>query len=209
MEDILILYAQPYDKKRPMVCFDEKSYQLLSHSRPPQAMTAGHLRQEDYEYKRQGTRNIFMFSEPKAGQRHVLITSRRTKMHFAYAMRYLVDVLYPDADCLDVVLDNLNTHHYHSLVEYFGKAEADRIISRLCFHFTPAHGSWLNMAEIAIGVMVEQCLKRRLPDDWTLQQELMAWEEVRNGQKRGINWTFTVHKARAVFARHYTANLTC
>lgn len=209
MEAILLLYAQPYDKKRPMVCFDEKSQQLLAHSRPPRPMRMGRMRREDYEYKRKGTRNIFMFSEPKAGQRHVLVTKRRTKQDFAYAMRYLVEKLYPDADCIDVVLDNLNTHHYHSLVEFFGKIEADRIMSHLCFHYTPPHGSWLNMAEIEIGVMTEQCLKRRIADDWTLGQELIAWEATRNGEKRTIQWTFTVDKAREVFARHYTADLIC
>lgn len=209
MEEILILYAQPYNDKRPMVCFDEKSYQLLAHSRSPQKMKPGKLRHDDYEYKREGTRNIFMFSEPKTGQRHVLITSRRTKMDFAYAMRYLVDELYPSVDCIDVVLDNLNTHHYHSLVEFFGKTEADRIMAHLCFHFTPPHGSWLNMAEIEIGIMSEQCLKRRIADEWTLGQELIAWEATRNSDKRVIHWTFTVDKAREVFAKHYTANLTC
>jgi len=209
MEEILLVYAQPYDAQRPMVCFDEKSYQMLGDKRCPQPMAPGRLRCEDYEYKREGTRNIFMFSEPKAGQRHVLVTRRRTKQDFAYAMRYLVDDLYPDADCIDVVLDNLNTHHYYSLVEFFGKQEADRIINRICFHYTPPHGSWLNMAEIEIGVMVEQCLKRRIPDEWTLCQELFAWEEARNHDRLTIQWTFTVDKAREVFAKHYTANLTC
>jgi len=209
MEAILILYALPYQEKRPLVCFDEKNYQLLAHSRTPQPMKVGRLRHEDYEYKREGTRNIFMFSEPKAGQRHVLVTKRRTKQDFAYAMRYLVDELYPNADCIDVVLDNLNTHHYHSLVEFFGKHEADRIMRHLCFHYTPPHGSWLNMAEIEIGVMTEQCLKRRLADEWSLGLELIAWETTRNSEKRTVHWTFTVDKAREVFAKHYTANFTC
>jgi len=192
-----------------MVCFDEKSYQLLAHKRPPEAIQLSKVRREDYEYERKGTRNLFVFSEPKAGKRHVLITKQRTKKDFAYAMRYLVDVLYPEADCIDVVMDNLNTHHYHSLVEFFGKQEADRIMKRLCFHFTPAHASWLNMAEIEIGVMVEQCLGRRLPDEWTLAQELLTWEEESNTVQRKINWSFTIEKAREVFARHYPANLTC
>jgi hypothetical protein len=209
MEAILQLYAQVYDEKRPMVCFDEKSYQLLAHTRQPCPMQSDKPRREDYEYQREGTRNLFVFSEPKVGQRHVLITNRRTKQDFAYAMRYLVDVLYPDALCIDVVLDNLNTHHYHSLVEFFGKVEADRIMSRLCFHFTPAHGSWLNMAKIEISVMMEQCLGCRLPDEWTLAQELIAWEKASNAAQRKINWTFTIEKAREVFANHYTADLTC
>ena len=209
MEAILTLYALPYDNKRPMVCFDEKSYQLLAHTRPPQPLKVERLRREDYEYKREGTRNIFMFSEPKAGQRHILITQRRTKQDFAYAMRYLVDELYPTVDSIDVVLDNLNTHHYHSLVEFFGKVEADRIMHRLCFHFTPPHGSWLNMAEIEIGIMTGQCLKRRIATEWTLARQLIVWEETRNSEKRPIQWTFTVDKARDVFAKYYTANLTC
>lgn len=203
------LYAQTYDEMRPMVCFDEKSYQMLGHTRSPRPMSANQVRREDHEYKRSGTRNLFVFSEPKAGQRHVLITKRRTKQDFAYAMRYLVDVLYPDAQQIDVVMDNLNTHHYHSLVEYFGKAEADRIMRRLCFHFTPAHASWLNMAEIEIGVMVEQCLGQRLPSEWVLAQELIAWERASNLAQRKINWTFTIEKAREVFAKHYTADLSC
>lgn len=209
MEAILQLYAQAYDEQRPLVCFDEKSYQLLGHTRSPRPLSANKPRREDYEYQRAGTRNLFVFSEPKAGQRHVLITQQRTKQDFAYAMRYLVDVLYPDAVCIDVVMDNLNTHHYHSLVEFFGKAEADRIMSRLCFHFTPPHASWLNMAEIEISVMMEQCLGRRLPDEWTLAQELIAWEHASNEAQRKINWTFTVEKARRVFAKHYTADLSC
>lgn len=209
MEAILALYAQDYDEKRPMVCFDEKSYQLLAQTRPIRPMRPGKPRREDYEYKREGTRNLFVFSEPKAGQRHVLITNRRTKQDFAYAMRYLVDVLYPDALCIDVVMDNLNTHHYHSLVEFFGKTEADRIMRRLCFHFTPPHGSWLNMAEIEISVMMEQCLGRRLSSEWDLAQELIAWEQDSNEAHRKINWTFTIDKAREVFAKHYTADLSC
>lgn len=209
MEAILQLYAQPYDETRPMVCFDEKSYQMLGHTRSPLPMNTTQVRREDHEYKRGGTHNLFIFSEPKAGQRHVLITKRRTKQDFAYAMRYLVDVLYPDAQQIDVVMDNLNTHHCHSLVEYFGKAEADRVMSRLCFHFTPAHASWLNIAEIEISVMVEQCLGQRLPSEWVLDQELIAWERVSNLAQRKINWTFTIEKARKVFAKHYSADLSC
>lgn len=209
MEAILELYAQDYDQQRPLVCFDEKSYQLLGHKRAPRPMTTHRPRREDYEYKREGTRNLFVFSEPKAGQRHVLITRQRTTQDFAYAMRYLVDALYPEAVCIDVVMDNLNTHHYHSLVEFFGRPEADRIMRRLCFHFTPSHGSWLNMAEIEISVMLEQCLGRRLPDEWTLAQELIAWEHDSNDAQRKIHWTFTIDKARDVFAKHYPATLTC
>ena len=151
MEPILELYQKPYDSKRPMVCFDEKSFQLLAHITDRLALKPGRASRQDYEYKRKGTRNLFMFVEPKAGSRHVLVTNRRTKQDFAFAMRYLVDVIYPAAECIiDVVLDNLNTPDYHSLVESFGKQEADRIMSRLEFHHTPKHASWLNMAEIEL-----------------------------------------------------------
>lgn len=209
MEHILELYQQSYNPERPLVCFDEKSVQLLAHIREILAPKPGQPRREDHEYKRNGTRNLFVFVEPKAGQRHVLITERRTKRDFALAMRYLVDVLYPDATMIDVVLDNLNTHHYHSLVEFFGKTEADRIMARLQFHFTPAHASWLNMAEIELSVMSEQCLSRRLPDEWTLAMELLTWEQISNTMARKINWSFTVDDAKQVFAEYYSVFLGC
>jgi len=209
MEHILELYQQSYNPQRPLVCFDEKSVQLLAHIREILAPQPGQPRREDYEYKRQGTRNLFVFVEPKAGQRHVLVTARRTKRDFALVMRYLVDILYPDAEMIDVVLDNLNTHHYHSLVEFFGKTEADRIMARLQFHFTPAHASWLNMAEIELSVMSEQCLSRRLPDEWTLAMELLAWEQTSNAIGRKINWSFTVDDAKRVFAEYYSVFLGC
>jgi hypothetical protein len=207
MESILTLYHQPYDPQRPMLCFDEQSLQLLKHTRIPIPVRRYHPRREDHEYKRNGTRNVFMFAEPKAGKRHTLVTRRRTKRDFAYAMRYLVDVLYPDADCIDVVLDNLNTHTYLALVETFGKSEADRLMARLCFHFTPTHGSWLNMAEIELSVMTKQCLKRRIPDEWTLNLELIAWENTANTSHRQIHWSFTVQDARRVFADYYPSSL--
>jgi hypothetical protein len=207
MESVLTLYHRPYDPQRPMICFDEQSLQLLKHTRVPIPVRPYHPRREDHEYKRNGTRNVFMFAEPKAGKRHTLVTRRRTKRDFAYAMRYLVDVLYPDADCLDVVLDNLNTHTYLALVETFGKIEADRLMARLCFHFTPTHGSWLNMAEIELSVMTKQCLKRRIPDEWTLNLELIAWENAANTSHRQIHWSFTVQDARRVFADYYPSSL--
>lgn len=207
MEAILRLYQQPYNPKRPLVCFDEKSVQLLAHICQALAMKPGRAARQDYEYKRNGTRNLFLFVEPKAGKRCVLVTKQRQKEQFAQAMRYLVDVLYPDADCIDLVMDNLNTHHYHSLVEFFGKAEADRIWNRLCIHFTPAHGSWLNMAEIELSILSRQCLQRRIPDEWALQMQLLAWEQYSNGVERKIHWSFTVEDARRVFKEHYPANL--
>lgn len=209
MEAILTLYAQPHNPERPMVCFDEKMTQLLADVRDPLPLIPKVGRRQDYEYKREGTRNLFMFVEPKAGKRAVLVTKRRQKVDFAYAMRYLVDVLYPDAAMIDVVLDNLNTHHYHSLVEHFGKVEADRIMNRLCFHFTPPHGSWLNMAEIELSILSRQCLKRRLPNEWTLSLEIIAWENQRNLAQAKIHWRFSVEDARRVFRDHYPAFSSC
>jgi len=209
MEAILHLYQQPYDPQRPMVCFDEKMTQLLSHVRIPLPLKAKSSRRQDYEYKRNGTRNLFMFVEPKAGQRTVLVTQRRGKTDFAQAMRYLVDTLYPNADVIDVVLDNLNTHTYHALVETFGKVEADRLMQRLCFHYTPPHGSWLNMAEIELSILSRQCLKRRLPDEWTLSLEIIAWENRRNQTQAKIHWRFSVDDARRVFRDYYPAFSSC
>ena len=210
MEPILELYHRPYDPKRRLVCFDEKSIQLLANLTVPLALQPGQAVRQDYEYKRNGTRNLFVLVEPKAGFRQVLVTNRRTKRDFALVMRYLVDVVYPDPDCLiDVVMDNLNTHHYHSLVETFGKAEADRIMSRLEFHYTPTHASWLNMAEIELSILSKQCLSRRLPDEWTLTTEIIAWEESRNAKNASIRWNFTVDDARIVFKDHYPTSLTC
>jgi DDE superfamily endonuclease len=209
MEHILELYHKPYDPKRPMVCLDEKSTQLLANLRVPLALQPGQVVRQDYEYKRNGTRNLFVLVEPKAGFRHVLVTHRRTKLDFAWVMRYLVDVVYPDPKCIiDVVMDNLNTHHYHSLVEIFGKPEADRIMKRLEFHYTPAHASWLNMAEIELSILSKQCLSRRVPDEWTLTTEIIAWENARNAKKANIRWNFTVHDARIVFKEHYPTSLT-
>jgi len=209
MEAILELYQQPYDPRHPMVCFDEKSVQLLAHIAQMLLAKPGHAARQDYEYERKGTCNLFVLVEPKAGFRQVLLTNRRTKQDFAFAMRYLVDVLYPEAFCIDVVLDNLNTHHYHSLVEFFGKQEADRIMSRLRFHFTPEHASWLNMAEIELSVLSKQCLARRIPNSWALTAEMIAWEEARNDKKAKIRWNFTVEDARKVFKEHYPTTLTC
>jgi hypothetical protein len=209
MEHILELYQKPYDSRRPLVCFDEKSIQLLAHITDPLALKLGQAARQDYEYKRNGTRNLFLFVEPKAGTRHVLVTHRRTKRDFAFVMRYLVDVIHPEAECIDIVMDNLNTHHYHSLVEFFGKQQADRIWSRLEIHYTPAHASWLNMAEIELSILSKQCLARRIPNEWTLITELLAWEATRNAKKAKIRWNFTLDDARNVFKEHYPPALTC
>jgi hypothetical protein len=209
MEAILMLYAQTYDPERPMVCFDEKMTQLLSDVRDPLPLMPHAGRRQDYEYQRGGTRNLFLLVEPKAGKRTVLVPQRRGKAEFAPAMRYLVDSLYPDAKVIDGVLDNLNTHTYLALVETFGKTEADRIAARLCFHDTPPHGSWLNMAEIEWSILSRQCLKRRLPNEWTLALEIIAWENRRNAQRAKIHWRFSVDDARRVFRDHYPAFSSC
>ena len=199
LKDVLERYAQPDDPTRPTVCFDEKSVQLLADSRPGLPLKPGYARRQDYEYIRRGTRNVFIFVEPKAGRRHVLVTRRRTKEDLAKALRYLVDVLYPDALGIDLVWDNLNTHAADTLIEIFGKAEADRILARLVFHPTPLHASWLNIAEIDLSVMTGQCLDRRIPEEWTLALELIAWESRRNQLHRPIVWSFDWKRAKRMF----------
>ena len=203
MEHILALYARPYDPSYPVVCFDEKSYQLLADSRVSLPLRPKHPRRQDYEYRRRGTRNLFVMVEPLASHRHVLLTKRRTKADFAHAVRYMVDVLYPDAKCIELVLDNLNTHTYQALVETFGILEANRIMHRVCFHYTPVHASWLNMAEIEIGVLSRQCLRRHLPSEHMLQSELAAWQHFRNRQCAMIHWSFSLKDARRLFAQYY------
>jgi len=202
MFHVLDLYARPYDPKHPLVCFDEKSKELHRDVRPPQPGKAGQTARQDYEYQRNGTRNLFLFVEPLAGFRHVLVTRRRTKLDFAHVIRYLVDVLYPDAEWVDLVMDGLNTHREETLIEIFGKAEADRILQRVRFHHTPPHASWLNMAEIEIGVMETQCLDRRLPDEWVLYREVIFWEQRRNDQQAKIHWTFSRQKAEKIFGNY-------
>lgn len=202
MKDLLELYAQPYTPARPTVCFDEQSVQLLADSRPGLPLTRGRPRRQDYEYVRRGTRNLFIFVEPKAGRRHVLVTRRRTKEDLAKALRYLVDVLYPDAPLIDLVWDNLNTHAAATLIEIFGKAEADRILGRLVFHPTPLHASWLNSAEIDLSTMTRQCLDRRIPDEWSLALEIIAWEARANRLRRPIVWSFDWRRAKRLFGEH-------
>jgi hypothetical protein len=201
MKDVLDLYAQPYDPACPTVCFDEKSVQLLADSRSGLPLKPGYPRRQDYEYVRQGTRNVFIFVEPKAGRRHVLVTRRRTKEDLAKAVRYLVDVLYPKAASIDLVWDNLNTHATDTLIEILGKVEADRILARLVFHPTPLHASWLNIAEIDLNAMTGQCLDRRIPDEWMLTVELIAWESRRNQLHRPILWSFDWKRAKRIFLK--------
>jgi hypothetical protein len=203
MEDVLDLYAAPYDPRRPLVCFDEHMVQLIAEKLCPLPAKPGRPERFDYEYRRKGTRNLFLFFRPLTGWRHIRVTERRTKMDFAHCMQYLVDELFPAADKVVVVLDNLNTHTPAALYEAFEPAEAKRILDRLEFHYTPKHGSWLNMVEIEIGVLLEQCLADRVPDADTLCREIAAWETTRNEQRATVNWQFTSINARNRLKRLY------
>ena len=203
MEDVLDVYAQPYDPKRPVVCFDESPVQLIAETRKPLPPKPGQPERFDYEYKRNGTRNLFFFFQPLAGWRHVLIREHRTKVDYAYAMRYLVDELFPEADVVVVVQDNLNTHTPAALYEAFEPAEAKRILDRLEFHYTPKHGSWLNMVEIELGILSEQCLNARIPDEETLRCKVKAWERARNERRATVNWRFSTSDARVKLSRLY------
>jgi hypothetical protein len=201
MKDVLTLYAQPYDPARPTVCFDEQPVQLLADARPGLPLRPGQPQRQDYEYVRHGTRNLFLFAEPKAGQRHLLVTQHRTKEDFAKAMRYLVDQLYASVPIIDVVLDNLNTHAAETLIEIYGKPEADRLLAHLEFHFTPLHASWLNIAEIELSALTGQCLDCRIGDEWRLVMETLAWESRRNELHQPIKWSFTWKRARRLFGQ--------
>lgn len=203
MEDVLDLNAEPYDPERPKVNFDETSKQLIKETRTPLPPQAGAVAKYDYEYERNGTANLFMFVEPQAGWRHVAVTDRRTKVDFAYQMRWLVDEQYPLAKVIRVTLDNLNTHQPSSLYEAFAPEEALRILKKLEFHYTPKHASWLNMVEIEIGVLRGQCLDRRIGERDVLAAEIKAWQRQRNASGARINWKFTTQKARAKLARAY------
>ena len=203
MEDLLELYALPYNPKRPLVCFDEKMVQLVAETRRALPATPGRPERFDYEYKRNGTSNLFVYFQPWIGWRHVRVTGQRTKVDFAECMRYLVDELLPEAEVVVVVIDNLNTHTPAALYEAFPPAEAQRILKRLEFHYTPKHGSWLNMVEIEIGVLSNQCLDRYIPDSETLTTEIAAWEKTRNEHKATIDWQFTTAKARIKLQRLY------
>ena len=196
MEDVLDLYAEPSDPQYPVVCFDESPYQLVNEVRHPVPVRPGQPARYDYEYRREGTCNLFMFFEPLQGWRHMKVTDRRTAQDFAYCMQDLVDVHFPQATVISVVLDNLNTHTPAALYATFPPAEACRILRRLDFHYTPKHGSWLNMAEIEFAVVSTQCLDRRLGDPETVRRAVAAWERTRNAQKATVDWRFTTAQAR-------------
>jgi hypothetical protein len=185
------------------VCFDECPYQLISEIQQPVPVKPGQAQRYDYEYKREGTCNLFLFLRPHMGWRHVKVTERRTGQDFAQCMKDLADVHFPDAEVIRVVLDNLNTHTPAALYQAFAPAEARRIVRKLEFHYTPKHGSWLNMAEIELAVLSSQCLDRRLPDVDTLRGEVVAWEAPRNADQVTINWHFTPQDARVKLKRLY------
>jgi len=202
-EDVLEVYAQPYDPKRPQVCFDEGGKQLIGEVRPPLPVRPGRPRREDSEYERNGTANLFMVFEPLAGVRRVEVTERRTNQDFARIIRRLVDEWYPEAEKIVLVMDNLSTHTPAALYEAFEPAEARRLVEKLEWHYTPKHGSWLNVAEMALSVLARQCLDRRIPDRQTLRQEVAAWEQQRNAAVARVDWQFTTADARVKLKRLY------
>jgi hypothetical protein len=196
MEDVLDVYELPYDENRPVVCMDEKPYQLLGEAREPLPMRPGSDRKIDSEYVRDGTCSIFAFTQPLVGTRHVSVHEHRTAIDWAHEIKYLSDEMYPDVEKIILVMDNLNTHKIASLYKTFPAPEARRIARRLEVHFTPKHGSWLDMAEIELNVMTRQCLSRRIDNIETLRDELHAWESDRNESVSKINWHFTIGHAR-------------
>ena len=203
MEDVLDVYHRTYDPRFPQVCMDETSKQLVGETRTPLPAAPGQPARVDYEYERHGVRNLFLFVEPLRGWRHVTVTERRTKRDWALAIRDLVDRHYPNAERIVLVLDNLNTHVGAALYETFPPPEARRLLNRLEVHYTPPHGSWLNMAEIELSILARQCLDRRIPDADTLTAEVTAWVTERNGQQRRIDWRFTTADARIKLKRLY------
>ena len=203
MEDVLDLYGEKPDELRPVVCFDETPRQLIGEARVPATPKPGRPSRFDYEYVRNGTANVFMFVDAHRSWRHAKVTDRRACSDFAECMRDLVDTHYPRAERIRVVLDNLSTHTASALYETFEPAEARRVLRRIEFHYTPKHASWLNMVEIEIGVMVSQCLDRRIPTKAMLIREVKAWERARNREKARIKWLFTLERAREKLGRAY------
>lgn len=203
MEDVLEVYKQPYDERRPVICIDESSKQLTKEIRAPIPAEPGQPERYDTEYERNGTSNIFLACEPLKGKRQVKITDQRKKTDFAYFIKELVDVYYPCADKIVLVMDNLNTHNGSSLYETFEPIEAKRILNKLEIHHTPKHGSWLNIAEIELSHLSRQCLDRRIPDKETFMRETTAWYKERNKNDSIVEWQFTTDDARIKLKRLY------
>ena len=203
MEDVLSVYQRPVSEFEPLVCMDETSKQHVKETRLPLPSRPGDVEKYDYEYERNGVSNLFMVSAPLIGWRHVDVTDRHTCHDWSLLMRDIVDVHFPEAKRVVVVMDNLNTHRPSSLYKTFPAPEAKRIMDRLEFHYTPKHGSWLNMAEIEFGILQRQCLNRRIPDQGTLRDEVAAWEQRRNTEAVDVNWRFTTEDARIKLKRLY------
>lgn len=203
MEEILALYTQPYDPHVPLVCMDETSKQLVGETRRRLAGRPGAPTRYDYEYERHGTCNVFLVCEPLRGTRQVTVTERRTKLDWAHLIQDVVDRQYPHATRIQLVMDNLNTHTPASLYEAFEPTEAWRLLQRLEFHYTPKHGSWLNMAEIEFSILGRQCLAQRIPTATALRREVAAWEQARNTQATQVDWRFTTADARIKLKRLY------
>jgi hypothetical protein len=203
MEDVLDVYCRPYDARFPVVCLDETSKQLVAELRSPLPMEAGKPERFDAHYRRRGVCNLFMCCEPLRGWRHVEVTARRTKVDWAHMIQELVDVHYPDAEKIVLVMDNLNTHTPASLYEAFDPREAKRLCDRLEIHHTPKHGSWLNIAECELSVLSRQCTDRRIPDEQSLRRAVGAWQQKRNAQQVTVDWHFTTEDARIKLKRLY------
>lgn len=209
MEDILEVYKRPRDPKRPLVCMDEQPTQLIKETRVSLPVAPGEPAKYDYEYERNGTAVNFMFTAPLEDWRKVNVRERKTKRDWAEEIRELVDVNFPQAEAVILVMDNLNTHTPGALYEAFAPGEARRILDRLEIHYTPKHGSWLNMAEIELSVFTRQCLDRRIPDFVTLQSEASAWHRARNAAAKRVDWQLTTEKARVKLKRLYPQFQTC
>jgi hypothetical protein len=205
MEDVLDVYQLAYDPETPVICMDELSKQLVAEVTAPIPPAPGREGRADYEYRRNGTANVFMFTEPLASWRWVSITERRTKLDWAYAVRELLDVHYPEVDCVRLVMDNLNTHSLGSLYEAFEPEEARRLAKRLEIHYTPKHGSWLNIAECELSALSRQCLDRRIATMDELKREVQLWQEERNISTTGVSWHFKTREARIRLKRLYPA----
>lgn len=203
MEDILEVYKRPYNPSHPLVCMDETSKQHIKETRIPIPAEPGQPEKYDYEYERNGVSNIFMIYEPLGGQRHAIVTDRRTKTDWAECIKDIADIHFPFAEKITLIMDNLNTHKPSSLYEAFTPEEARRILNRLEIHYTPKHGSWLNMAEIEFSVLQRQCLDRRIPDQTYLKQTIADWELNRNRKAVKVNWQFTTEDARIKLRRLY------
>jgi uncharacterized small protein (DUF1192 family) len=205
MEDILEVYQRPYDRQRPLVCLDESSKQLIAETRVPIAAKPGQPARHDYEYRRNGTANLFMMFAPLEGWRRVKVTNRHTALDYAQVLKELSDTHFPSSEKIVLVQDNLNTHKPASLYEAFPPAEARRLVERFEWHYTPKHGSWLDMAESELGVLSSQCLDRRIPDQQMLKEEVEAWEAERNRKHAKADWQFTTADARVKLKRLYPA----